>query len=199
MNKRQRQKQKTREMILQTAKSCFMKNGFLKTTTSEIAQKSKVAHGTLFLHFRNKDALIIEILDLELDRISKQIFQIINESNDFELLLSKYLDLLQEQEDLFATLARELPFYSDELRRKILFRESIIRSHFRKAIADGVKINKFKRIEIIPALTFLFGTINYYLSLKPIFVKEGSVIEKFKESIISTFMDFVAPSSRWES
>ncbi len=186
-------------MILQTAKLYFMKNGFLKTTTSEIAQKANVAHGTLFLHFKNKDSLIIEILDLELDRISKQIFQIINESNDFELLLSKYLDLLQEQEDLFATLARELPFYSDELRRKVLFRESIIRSHFQKAISEGINEGKFKDCDIISSLTFLFGTINYYLSLKPIFVKEGSVIKKFKKSIISTFMGFVAPSSRGES
>jgi len=191
MNKRQLQKQKTREMILQTAKLYFMKNGFLKTTTSEIAQKANVAHGTLFLHFKNKDALIIEILDLELDRISKQIFQIINESNDFELLLSKYLDLIQEQEDFFATIARELPFYSAELRRKVLFRESIIRSHFQKAISVGIKERKFKDCNIVSLLTILFGTINYYLSLKSIFIKEGSVIEKFKESIITTFMDFL--------
>lgn len=178
-------------MVLQKARTCFKSNGFLKTTTSEIAQSAQIAHGTLFLHFKNKDALIIEILDLELDRISKQIFQIINESNDFELLLSKYLDLLQEQEDIFVVLAKELPFYSDELRRKILFRESIIRSHFQKAISDGINIGKFKDMEISTALTFLFGTINYYLSLKSIFVKEGSVIEKFKDKIIKSFMKFL--------
>ncbi len=192
MNKRQIQKQKTRGIILQTAKSCFKKNGFLKTTTSEIASKSKVAHGTLFLHFKSKDVLIIEILDSEMDKISKQIFQIINESNDFELLLSRYLDFLQEREDIFAILAREMPFYSSELRRKILFRESIIRSHFHKAISEGIKSGKFRKINITPALNFLFGTFNYYLSLKPIFVKEGSVIGKFKESIISTFMEFIS-------
>ena len=187
MNKRQIQKKKTRELILQMAKSEFVKKGFLNTTTSEIAEKAGIAHGTLFLHFKNKDSLIVEILDRELEEISSIIQNLISRAIDLEQLLLQYLDLLQEEEELFVVLARELPFYNEELRRKILFRDSIIRSHFHKAIELGIKEKRYRDVDVTSAVMFLFGTINYYLSLKPIFLKEGSVIKKFKPSIVKTF------------
>jgi AcrR family transcriptional regulator len=187
MNKRKLQKQKTRELILQTAKTEFIKNGFLNTTTSQIAIMAGIAHGTLFLHFKNKNVLITEILDREMDQISAGIQKLISEAADLEEMLILYLNLLQEDEDLFSVLARELPFYSDELRRLILFRDSLIRSQFHKVIKNGIQAGKYRRIDVASAVTFLFGTINYYLSLKNIFVQEGSVIAKFKTSLIKTF------------
>ncbi|MCK4695022.1 MAG: TetR/AcrR family transcriptional regulator [Candidatus Cloacimonetes bacterium] len=191
MNKRQIQKKKTRELILQVAKKEFIKKGFLDTTTSEISKKAEIAHGTLFLHFKNKETLIIEILDKELESINTNIFKLISKDYNLERLLSQYLNLLQKEEDLFVVLARELPFYSDKLRRKILFRDSIIRNHFHKAIESGIKEKRYRDIDVTSAIIFLFGTINYYLSLKPIFVKEGSVIKKFKSSIIKTFKKLI--------
>ena len=187
MNKRQLQKFKTREHILKIAKSEFVTKGFLNTTTAEISNYAGIAHGTLFLHFKNKDTLIVEILDRELEEISLSIQQMIAKTADLDQLLLQYLNLLQEDEELFVVLARELPFYSEELRRKILFRDSIIRSHFYKAIEVGIKEKKYREVDVTSTIIFLFGTINYYLSLKSIFVKEGSVIKKFKTSIIKTF------------
>ncbi len=191
MNKRQIQKKKTRELVLRIAKEMFIKNGFLNTTTSQIAQKAGIAHGTIFLHFKNKESLIIEIFDLELEEISSTIQNLVFKAIDLEQLLEQYLDLLQEEEDLFVVLARELPLYSEELRRKILFRESIIRSHFHKAIEQGKNEKRYREVDVATAVTFLFGAIDYYLRLKPIFVKEGSVIEKFKPSIIETFKHLI--------
>lgn len=193
MNKRQLQKQKTREHILKIAKQEFVKKGFLNTATSEISERSGIAHGTLFLHFKNKDALIVEILDKELEEINLAIRQMIAKAADLEQLLLQYLNLLQEDEELFAVLARELPFYNEELRRKILFRDSIIRGHFHKAMTLGIEQKKYRDIDVTSAVMFLFGTINYYLSLKSIFVKEGSVIEKFKTSIIKTLKNLLLP------
>ena len=191
MNKRQIQKMKTRALILRVAKEMFIKNGFLDTTTSQIAQKAGIAHGTLFLHFKNKESLIIEIFDLELEEISSTIQKLVFKAFDLEQLLKQYLNLLKEEEDLFVVLTRELPFYSEELRRKILFRESIIRSHFHKAIELGKNEKRYRDVDAATAITFLFGAINHYLRLKPIFVKEGSVIEKFKPSIIKTFKQLI--------
>jgi AcrR family transcriptional regulator len=187
VNKRKLQKQKTRELLLITAKEEFTKNGFLNTTTSQIATKAGIAHGTLFLHFKSKNTLIVEILDLELDQISTSIQKLVSEAADLEQMLILYLNMLQKDEDLFSVLARELPFYPEELRRTILFRDSIIRSHFQKTIKEGIELGKYRPINVTSAVSFLFGTINYYLSLKTIFVKDGSVIQKFETSIVSTF------------
>jgi len=187
MNKRQLQKQKTREHILKIAKQEFVEKGFLNTTTNQIALQAGIAHGTLFLHFKNKDKLIVEILDQELDQISSSIQELVVQSADLEQMLIQYLNLLEEDEKLFSVLARELPFYPEELRRKILFRDSIIRSHFRSVIEAGIGAGKYRKLDPSTVVTFLFGTINYYLSLRSIFVENGSVIAKFKTKIVNTF------------
>jgi AcrR family transcriptional regulator len=191
MNKRQLQKQKTRKLILKNAKKCFIEQGFLNTTTAQIATECGIAHGTLFLHFKNKETLIIEILDQQLETISIKIIKLIQDSKNLQDILSKYLEFLGMEEDLFSVLARELPFYPDQLRRKIIFRDSLIRSKFVKAIQRGIEAGDFINCDSVAANTFLFSTINYYLSLKSIFVTDESVINKFKDQIISTFISFL--------
>ncbi|MDA3813095.1 MAG: TetR/AcrR family transcriptional regulator [Candidatus Cloacimonetes bacterium] len=188
MNKRQAQKQITREKIITAAKQIFIEKGIINTATAQIAELAGIAHGTLFLHFPNKDALVIELLDVELIKFSDNIKQLILETSDIDKILDQYLNLIQAEEGFFSSLARELPNYKDELRRKILFRESLMREHFHQVIEKGIEQNIYTQIDIPSALTFLFGTINYYLSLKSSFVHQGSVIEKFHEQIIDIFM-----------
>ena len=188
MNKRQLQKQFTREKIIGAAKQIFIEKGIINTATSQIAEAAGIAHGTLFLHFPSKDSLVIELLDVELAKFSDNIKQLIIETTDIETILEQYLDLIQTEEGFFSSLARELPNYKDELRRKILFRESLIREHFHQVIENGIKQNIYADVDIPSTLTFLFGTINYYLSLKTSFVQEESVINKFHKQIIDVFM-----------
>jgi len=188
MNKRQIQKQFTREKIIRAAKQIFIEKGIINTATSQIAEAAGIAHGTLFLHFPNKDSLVIELLDVELAKFSDKIKQLIIETTDIDTILKQYLDLIQAEEGFFSSLARELPNYKNELRRKILFRESLIREHFNQVIENGIEQKIYADIDIASTLNFLFGTINYYLSLKTSFVQQGSVIEKFRDQIIDIFM-----------
>ena len=191
MNKRQLQKQSTREKIIRAAKQIFIEKGIINTATSQIAEEAGIAHGTLFLHFPNKDSLVIELLDVELAKFSDNIKQLIIETTDIDTILKQYLDLIQAEEGFFSSLARELPNYKNELRRKILFRESLIREHFHQVIENGIEQKIYADIDIPSTLNFLFGTINYYLSLKTSFVQQGSVIEKFKPSIIKTMRELL--------
>lgn len=171
-----------------SAKKIFVKKGIIGTATSQIAKDAGIAHGTLFLHFPSKETLIMELLDEELSKFSDRIRQLISDTSDIKLILNNYLDIIQEEEGFFASLAKELPYYKSELRRKILFRESLIREHFQKAIKIGIENGIYSQIDIASTLIFLFGTINYYLSLKKSFVQDGSVIKKYRHQIVENFM-----------
>ncbi|MDP8203281.1 MAG: TetR/AcrR family transcriptional regulator [Candidatus Tenebribacter mawsonii] len=188
MNKRQIQKQFTRDKILDSAKQIFIEKGIINSATLQIAEKAGIAHGTLFLHFPNKDALVIGLLDIELLKFSDEIKQLIIETDEIDKLLNQYLNLIKKEEGFFSSLAREMPSYKSELRRKILFRESLIREHFHQVIEKGIRKGIYASVDIPSVLTFLFGTINYYLSLKSSFVHSGSVIEKFHDQTIEIFM-----------
>jgi AcrR family transcriptional regulator len=51
----------TRTKILQAAQKLFARNGYDGTTTRDLAQNAGVAEGTLFRHFTNKKAILIEL------------------------------------------------------------------------------------------------------------------------------------------
>ncbi|MEC4814892.1 MAG: TetR/AcrR family transcriptional regulator [Scytonema sp. PMC 1069.18] len=51
----------TRTRILQAAKRLFASQGFDGTTTRDLAQAASVAEGTLFRHFPNKKAILVEV------------------------------------------------------------------------------------------------------------------------------------------
>lgn len=62
-NARQLQKARTREALLAAARKVLRKRGFAKTTTREVAREAGVAAGTVFVHFRDVDALVEALLD----------------------------------------------------------------------------------------------------------------------------------------
>lgn len=51
----------TRSRILQAARRLFARQGYGATTTRDLAQTAGIAEGTLFRHFENKKAILIEL------------------------------------------------------------------------------------------------------------------------------------------
>lgn len=60
---RQARSKETKGKILKTASKLFCENGFYKTTTNEIAKQAGVPIGSLYSYFKNKDMILIEILE----------------------------------------------------------------------------------------------------------------------------------------
>lgn len=68
-NQRQQQKLATRKRILETAKQLFIEQGFESTSTRAIAKAAGVAVGTLFVHYPDKTALLIDALFNDIDQV----------------------------------------------------------------------------------------------------------------------------------
>ncbi len=192
MNKRDLRKQETNKAIVDAAREEFVKNGFLETNTKTVADKAGVAHGTLFLHYKTKHALMEKVLEDQLISIDIQLEKILSENGDLESLLNGYLDFMHENEDFFEVIAREMPHYPKEIRIKAYLNEASARDYFYRSIQKGIQDGIYKDIDIKMTLTFLFGTINYFLHNKQSIIKSGSIIEYKKESIIETFMKFIS-------
>lgn len=57
MLKREQKKQNTREKLLTAAALCFAEKGYSACSISDIARQAEVAQGTMYVHFKNKEAL----------------------------------------------------------------------------------------------------------------------------------------------
>jgi AcrR family transcriptional regulator len=60
--RRQKQKEKTRSIILDAARSLFSEIGFKDTTIRKIAKNAEVGFGTVFNHFPDKSSLLMATL-----------------------------------------------------------------------------------------------------------------------------------------
>jgi AcrR family transcriptional regulator len=60
-NRLPQSEEQTRTRILRSAQQLFAKDGYDRTTTRDLAEKAGVAEGTLFRHFANKKAILIEV------------------------------------------------------------------------------------------------------------------------------------------
>lgn len=66
-------KDKNRQKIIQAAFAAFAENGYEKTSMDEIVKLSGLSKGTLYWHFKNKQALFIETLQFAFQEINQQL------------------------------------------------------------------------------------------------------------------------------
>jgi len=55
--------------IINAATKIFAKKGFYHAKVSEIAKEAKVADGTIYLYFENKDAILISLFEEQMKRV----------------------------------------------------------------------------------------------------------------------------------
>jgi len=65
--RREREKQRRRDDILNTARLLFFEKGFRDTTIDDIARAAELARGTIYLYFENKEEIYATILEEGLD------------------------------------------------------------------------------------------------------------------------------------
>jgi AcrR family transcriptional regulator len=61
--RRKREKEQRYQTILHTAERLFCENGYSNTKIQDIAQAAEVAVGTVYFYFRNKEDLLLQLID----------------------------------------------------------------------------------------------------------------------------------------
>ncbi len=83
--------------IIEAAKKVFSTKGFYNAKVSEIASEAQVASGTIYLYFKNKEDLLVRMLEEEFRRIAREIrLEIVFVMNPQDKLLRfcmKYLNM----------------------------------------------------------------------------------------------------------
>jgi AcrR family transcriptional regulator len=67
VNRHERRKRRTRDSIVDAARSLFLERGFEQTTLTEVAERADIAASTLFTHFSTKADLFFADYDLFVD------------------------------------------------------------------------------------------------------------------------------------
>lgn len=115
---RQQRAKQTRERILNVSERLIASEGIKKLNTNRVAEEAHISIATLYQYFRNKEAIIDELLERYLDFVACELaarFARIRKKSvrkSVETGIMQVIDLFHETEGLFLQLAIN---YSDPL------------------------------------------------------------------------------------
>lgn len=89
----------SRERLLEVAEALFAQQGYLATSVREIVQGAGVQPPALYYHFKNKETLLVELLQLRFDEYSSDMSARMAEASDvvsvFRIFADRALELLR--------------------------------------------------------------------------------------------------------
>lgn len=135
----------TRDRILKAALRLFGKRGFEATTTRDLAEAAGVAEGTLFRHFPNKKAILIEVATQGWVDLLTDLLTALSEMGSYRAIaqvMRKRMLHLHENADIMRICFMEAQFHPDlreRIQREVIDKMTdVTEAFFETAMEQGV-------------------------------------------------------------
>ncbi len=192
MNKRQEQKERTREHLIQVAFEQFSENGLTSTKTADIAAAAQVSHGTVFSHFPTREVLLETVIEDVGSKIAKRMHELAEKSCGMKEMLEAHLKGIAEYEDFYIRLISEASLLDRVSKNTLIMIQSAISFHLIQVAEQGMKRKKIKQIPLPFLFNTWLGLIHYYLMNKELFAPKESVISVCGAEWIDYFMNLIS-------
>ncbi len=178
-NRRQRKRAKaaTRENLLEAAESAFVQSDFT-ASTAEIARRAGVAHGTIFFHFKNRDELVLSVVQRLVLRITDTVYEKYRQAAELKELLACYFETVHSQWPLFKALFAGFSEFTDETKQQIISMLSVINYYLVESFNASVDNGLLRAV-------LWQGTIVYLSFLGDYMFDKKMISEKFLQQLMS--------------
>lgn len=165
LSRKEREKAKHREEILEVALGLFSRKGFHNVSMREIADRSEFAIGTLYKFFGNKDSLFESLLHHYGEKIVEEVSQILDGPGDeaqrlialFRYqphILEKYSEVMKVHSAVFGSRAMALSNIRDRSKVK-----EILMSKLTQLLERGIQKRLFRTVDPEIAAKSVFSII----------------------------------------
>ena len=150
--RRDKEKDGRRKLILSSARKLFFKKGFNTVTVEEIAKISELGKGSIYLYFNSKEEIYAQILLDDIGKFNQQVSELFDNKKTAAVLLSDfscaYADFFLNDSELFRILMiymlqPERMNLSEELNPQIVNAYSRSIDMFGKILQGGVQTKEF--------------------------------------------------------
>lgn len=93
LERRVKEKDSRKKLILKSARTLFFKKGFNKVTVDEIAKSSELGKGSIYLYFDSKEEIYAQILLNDIDTFNKQVTVLLGKESTASDLLNEYSNI----------------------------------------------------------------------------------------------------------
>jgi len=145
-NRRERERKRHREEILEAAEAVFAEKGFHRTTVEDVAARAEFSVGTLYNFFSSKEELFTSLIEKRIEQLSTTVTEVLEEVKAPEeavrvLLRSRINHAFRHQGIISLDLLEYLHDHPLKMRQKMgALREQIqnrLIEFFREGMASG--------------------------------------------------------------
>lgn len=137
-----------REAILRAAIKVFAQNGFFNSKVADIAREAGVADGTVYLYFKNKDDLLLSIINEALDEANERIRRELEPLDDpldkLRRVAELHLELMGNDRDLAIVFEVEIRHSTKFMEEFSATRLSAYFKVIRDILEEGQRSGRFR-------------------------------------------------------
>lgn len=145
LNRSPQSETETRQRILQAAQSLFARRGYEGTTTKDLASAASVAEGTLFRHFENKKAILVEVATQGWVEILTDLLTELSEMGSYKAVaqvMRRRMMRMQESADMMRVCFMEAQFHPelrDRIQSEVIIKMTdVAEAFFETAMEKGI-------------------------------------------------------------
>ena len=154
----------TRDRILVEAAGLFRREGFNGASMQDLAAMVGITKSTLYHHFPSKQALLSEILELTVDRVTPALEAIaqadLPAAARLRQAVARHIVELIEDQDNVACFIEEGRFLALEYKQSHVAKRDRYEHHFRRIVADGIRAGEFGPLDVRLASLAVLGMCN---------------------------------------
>jgi AcrR family transcriptional regulator len=166
-NRRKREQNVRRKLILDTARTLFERDGFEATTVEAIASRAELGKGTIYSYFKSKEQIYIAILEQGLDllkgRMEKALQDPVSATEALNRMFDVFVEYHQERkgfmESLFLQVDERQCFRVGELVGGLKSRASNWVDLVAKTLRRGIERGELKPLDVVKTSQVIIGMV----------------------------------------
>lgn len=190
---RAHQRETTRRQLVEAGLRVVAESGFAGASTAAIAQATGKAHGTVFVHFPTRDALVVELVAAVGRAMSTSLERLELAEPSMAEVMSAHLEALAENEVLYARLLGEVSTLPLAARAQVFALQSGIASRLRAAYVRERARGAARRLDPVLLSNLWVSLTNHYLIHRELFAPDGGVIAKCGAQIQKQLLELIRP------
>jgi AcrR family transcriptional regulator len=185
-----------RERVLSEAASRFVIHGYNGISMREIAEACGISKAALYYHFKDKEDLLLAILDRYLEQMDRLIRDSRQRGGTAHQQLSGVVQAIfsqvPEQRSIIRLATQEMPNLSGAARQRfgLVYHMKFI-GQFEEILALGVENGEFKPLDVHLTVWVLLGMM--YPFFYPAPERQGLDVEKALNNILDIFFEGIVP------
>jgi len=154
----------TRDRILRAAAGLFRQHGFNGTSMQDLAEAVGISKSSLYHHFPSKQALLSEIVESTVERVTPAVRGIaeadLPAADRLRQAVARHVVELIHDQDNVACFIEEGRFLAADYRQAHIAKRDRYECHFRRIIEDGIRAGEFRPIDVRLAGLAVLGMCN---------------------------------------